>query len=272
MSTITCSAPGSIIFMGEYAALAGYPGVVGAISQRSTVSITPIDEPILDVYSEIYGSCKIELGNLSAPPAYQYTLSSFKQFLPVLQHQGFQIYFHPDVSSDKLLGTSGAITVGLCSAFYHYIHGHLNLKDICTLACQAVSTIQRHSSCADVVASTYGGIIRYTMATTDQPNHIQQVYSDLFPFAVYSGYVTSETITAHRGIMREKKDPALYNKIHAEMGALSDTFFEKIKSGCSEEELGKLLLLGGDLLEAYELQTKEITLVLHKTLLLRRMQ
>mgnify|MGYP001582791428 CR=1 FL=1 len=52
MTTITCSAPGSIAFMGEYAALAGYPIVIAAINQRFTVSVTPIDEPILEAVSQ----------------------------------------------------------------------------------------------------------------------------------------------------------------------------------------------------------------------------
>lgn len=253
---ITCSAPGSVIFMGEYAALAGYPTIVSAVDQRSTVSVVPIDQPILDIYSDTFGTCIIDLGALSAPPSYQYTLASFKQFLPRLRHQGFRIHFHSDVGLDKQLGLSAAVTVALCSAFYHHIHGHLNLEDICGLACQAVLSVSMHSSCADVIASTYGGIIRHVMKTQNSPASIRRIWSDLPIFAVYSGHVTSESIVMHRGLMREKTYPLVYQKTHEEIGELSNTFFEETKNG-NPIVLGQLLKRGNDALHAYEIHTKE---------------
>ena len=206
--------------------------------------------------SDVFGICTIDLETLSAPPSYQYTLSSFKQFLPRLQHQGFRICFHQDVGIDKQLGMSAAITVALCSAFYHYIHGHLNLEDICQLACQAVSSVQVHSSCADVIASIYGGVIRYVMKFSDCPARRQRLWADLPIFAVYSGYITSESIAMHRGLMREKTHPAIYDKIRTEIGDLSHTFFSEIKND-NPKELGKLLQLGDDFFNTYEVHTKE---------------
>lgn len=256
MTQITCSAPGSVIFMGEYAALAGYPTIIAAINQRFTVSVMPIDEPILDIHSDTFGACSIDLSTLSSPPAYQNILSSFKQFLPQLQHQGFCIHFHPNIGFDKQLGMSAAITVALCSAFYHHIHGHLNLENICTLACQAVSSIHVHSSCADVIASIYGGIVRYVMKTQNHPASIRRIWSDLPVFAVYSGYITSESITMHRGLMREKEHPAIYRKTYADIGALSEIFFTQIQNG-HIEELGRYLRRGDTLLKVYESHTPE---------------
>jgi mevalonate kinase len=256
MMTITCSAPGSIVLMGEYAALAGYPTIIAAINQRFTVSVTPIDEPILDVYSDTFGACIIDLSALSAPPSHQYTLSSFKQFLPQLQHQGFRIHFHPDVIVDKQLGMSASITVILCSAFYHHLHGHLNLEDICQLACQAVSSVQIHSSCADVIASTYGGVIRHIMKAQDRPTSIRRIWTNLPLFAIYSGHITSESITMHRGLIRQKEHPTIYNQIHVDIGELSDIFFKDIQN-TPPKELGKLLQLCDALLDAYESHTKE---------------
>jgi mevalonate kinase len=253
---ITCSAPGSIVFMGEYAALAGYPTIVAAIDQRATVSVAPIDQPILDIFSDTFGACTIDLATLSAPPSYQYTLASFKQFLPKLQHQGFRIHFHSDVGIDKQLGLSAALTVALCSAFYHHIHRHLNLEDICGLACKAVLTVSTHSSCADVAASTYGGIIRHVMKTQDQPASIRRVWTNLPIFAVYSGHITSESIVIHRGLMREKTYPLVYRKIHEDIGKLSDMFFTEIKNE-NPKTLGQLLDLINHSLYAYELHTQE---------------
>lgn len=249
--------------MGEYAALAGYPTVVAAINQRFTVSVTPIDEPILDIYSDIFGDCIIDLGALSAPPSYQYTLASFKQFSPGLQDQGFRIHFHPDVGFDKQLGMPAAITVALCSAFYHHIHGHLNLEDICKLACQAASNVQAHSSCADVIASTYGGIIRYVMKMQDRPANIRRVWSDIPIFAVYSGHITSESIVMHCGLMREKEQPEIYDKIHADIGALSELFFAEIQNG-NPKELGAVLKRGDELLSAYEPHIKETKEIMNR--------
>lgn len=254
--------------MGEYAALAGYPTIVAAVNERFTVSVMPIDMPVLDVYSGTFGACTIDLSTLSAPPAYQYTLSSFKQFLPKLQHQGFRIHFHSDVGIDKQLGLSAAITVALCSAFYHHIHGHLNLEDICALACQAVLSVSIHSSCADVIASTYGGILRYVMKTPDRPASIRRIWIDLPVFAVYSGYVTSESIVMHRGLMREKTYPLVYQKIHEEIGELSHTFFEEAKND-HPEVLGQLLLRGNTALRAYEIQTKETKEIMQRLQLLK---
>lgn len=263
MVTITCSAPGSIVFTGEYAALAGYPSIVAAVDRRFTVSITPIDQPILEIFSDAFGPCTIDLGTLSAPPSYQYTLSSFKQFLPELQSQGFRIYFHPDVVFDKQLGMLSAITVVLCSVFYHHIHGHLNLEDICQLACQAVLSVSTHSSCVDVVASTYGGIIRYIMKTQDRAANIRRIWYDLPIFAVYSGHVTSESIVMHRGLLREKEHPETYSKIHADIGKLSELFFSGIQDG-QLKKLGKLLQLSNELLDVYALQTKETKEILDR--------
>ena len=261
MPTITCSAPGSIVFIGKYAVLAGYPIIVGAINQRSTVSITPIDEPILDIHSVAFGPCKIDLDTLSAPPSYQYTLASFKQFLPQLRHQGFHIRFHPDVGEDKQLGLTGAVTVALCSAFYHYIHKHLNLEDICKLASQAVLSIQVHGSCADVTASIYGGIIKYVMETKDHPALIQRVMHDLPIFAVYSGHITSESIAMHRGFIHTKKRPKLYSRIHAMTGKLGDLFFEEVQKG-NLKKLGRILKLGRIVSNAYGAHTEEILEIL----------
>lgn len=249
--------------MGEYAALAGYPTIVSAIDQRSTVSVVPIDQPILDIYSDTFGTCIIDLSTLSAPPSYQYTLASFKQFLPRLRHQGFRIHFHSDVGIDKQLGLSAAVTVALCSAFYHHIHGHLNLEDICGLACQAVLSVSVHSSCADVIASTYGGIIRYVMKTQKRPASIRRIWSDVPVFAVYSGHITSESIVMHRGLMREKTYPLVYKKIHEEIGILSNIFFEETKNG-NPAILGQLLKRGNASLHAYEIHTKETNEILDR--------
>jgi mevalonate kinase len=256
MTTITCSAPGSVIFMGEYAALAGYPAIAAAIDQRFTLSITPIEEPILDIFSETFGTCVVDLDTLSAPPSYQYTVASFKQFLPYLSHQGFRIYFHANVQIDKQLGMTSAITVALCSAFYHYVHHHLNLENICKIASQAVLSIQIHSSCVDVAASIYGGVIRHMMEMQDRPMFITRVWSELEFFAVYSGKTTSESIAMRRSLMREKNFPAVYDKLHAATGELSNLFFSEMNN-VNLKKLGELLQLGQIFLNAYDLHTDE---------------
>jgi|GEM_PF-5965960 len=256
MPTITCSAPGSIFFAGEYASLLGFPMIVCAINQRTTVSITPIDKPILDIDSDTYGPCEIKLGELSAPPAYQYTLASFKQFLPKLQGQGFCIHFHDTDGFDKQIGKAAAVTVALCSAFYHHVHGHLNLEDICILASQAISKIQSHTSYADIFASALGGVIRYAAGEQYRPASVHHKKASLPIFAVYSGYVTSKSIAVHHGLIREKRNPDFFKKLHKDIEIISNKFFSEIDS-CNLEELGRLIQKTNDFFDAYEVHTEE---------------
>ncbi len=262
MTTITCSAPGSIIFTGKYTA-SEYPSVVAAINQHFTVSVTPIDDPVLDISSDLCGPCTINLSTLSAPPTYQYTLSSFKQFLPQLRHQGFQIVYHKNTMVDKQLGMNAAITVILSSAFYHYLHHHTNLGDIFRIASQAVSAVRPDSSCAEVAASTYGKIIHHTEKNKSHPTLIESFLSDLPLFAVYSGTITSESIAIKRCLIRERSFPSIYSKLHAILGDLSHLFFQELKNN-NVKKLGELMEIGQGILSTNKLQTKETQEILSR--------
>lgn len=209
------SAPGSLIIMGEYAVLYGYPALVAAIDKRITVRVSPRSDRDIYINSQL-GSMIISIDQLlldsfvSSEP-FSYVLTTLALTYAAPTAFGLDIAIDSEFSSQQGLGSSAAVVVALLAALYP-----VDPIDPMALYRQALRVIQRvqgAGSGADIAASIFGGVIEYRQT----PPMIRRIESLLqLPLViVFSG---SKTTTTHALTMVKKRDGALY---HA-LGQLSE--------------------------------------------------
>ena len=185
------------MLLGEHAVLHGRRALVCAIDRRMTVSLTPLDQPVLRIDSEL-GQYEAPLDDLADHPDFRFVIDAVKQY-PM--EQGIELKIESEFSSDIGFGSSAAVTVATHAALMKYsgranspsepLHrndGSLGefappLDEIFQRSLATIHRVQGRSSGADVAASVFGGVVAYRA----EPLEITPL-KESFPLtAVYSG-------------------------------------------------------------------------------------
>lgn len=184
-SSIVARAPGSLMLMGEYAVLAGYPALVGAINQYIHVTLTPRTDQQVEIISAL-GHLKQPLDQLTVVEPFQYVLTV------LLQHsltQGVTLHIHSEFASTLGLGSSAAVTVAVLYALHRWQGKTLSARELHAHALRVVHAVQGGGSGADVAASVYGGVLYYR----PQPWEVHALPSWPAIQVIYSGSKTTTT-------------------------------------------------------------------------------
>jgi mevalonate kinase len=212
-ASITTSAPGSLMLLGEHAVLYGHKALVGAISRRMTVELTPSDGDSVCILSQL-GQYTAPLNDLVDHPLFRFVLQVIQQhysFIPT----GFELKIDSDFSADLGFGSSAAVTVATHAALMRWVSGEPpTAEKLFNQAVETVRAVQGRGSGADVAASVFGGMVGYDISPSFQP-----VGLSLPLTAVYCGYKTPTPEVIKTVEQLRSADPVKYQKIYAEIDA-----------------------------------------------------
>ena len=198
---ICCSAPGSLIVLGEYAVLHGSPAVVAAMDKRIHVHIRHCHSNDIHIKS-LLGSFTGSLEALEHVPELSYVFASISVASP--QIKGIEICINSDFSSLWGLGSSAAITSATLAALHLFMHGDQpSDQTLFKQAMDVLKLLNKKGSGADMAASIFGGIIKYCNNHTSLLPKIPNL------FVIYTGNKAS----TDQAIQRTAMTPQLLAKI-----------------------------------------------------------
>jgi len=231
-SSLTASAPGSLMLLGEHAVLHGRRALVCAINRRMTVFLTPLGRPFLRIVSDL-GTYESPLDGLKDHPDFRFVLDVVKQY-PLTQ--GIELKIESEFSSDIGFGSSAAVTVATHAALMGAVADRMELfkRSLAT-----IHRVQGRGSGADVAASVFGGVVAYRA----EPLEIKP-RKQTFPLtAVYSGakMKTADVIrmVEERRALNANYFERIFDRMDASVGEVIDDF----------SQLGRMLILNQKLME-----------------------
>jgi mevalonate kinase len=184
LSIIKVSAPGSLILMGEHAVLYGYNAIICSINKRIHVSLTPVNENIISIFS-IVGNISFHKSLFIKHEKLKFVIEIIKYY----QHRlpsGCKIIINSSFNHMWGLGSSGAINVAMIQALHIWLKLPYDKYTIFSIAKKIMLSIQGVGSGADIAASIFGGLLLYNIRK--KPKRLKYIPKIC---AVYSGYKTT---------------------------------------------------------------------------------
>ena len=211
IASITASAPGSLMLLGEHAVLHGHRALVCAINRRITVDLSPTQDQMVHIVSNL-GNYQTPLDKLLDHPSFRFVLQAIKQHRKQLP-SGFELQIESEFSADIGFGSSAAVTVATHAALMRWVDGKAPEHEALFFQClETVHAVQGRGSGADLAASVYGGCVGYSTAPDFQPLEVTVPLT-----AVYCGYKTPTPEVIAKVEQLRAVDPDKYERIYSEM-------------------------------------------------------
>ncbi len=162
--SITATAPGKLMLMGEHAVVYGYPCLVTAVDLRYSVTLTPADDATVTINTpQLHTSRTVPLADAGAasPRATAFVEAVIARFR---DHFGLTDGFTLTTDGPQIsygLGSSSAVTVATAAALNQYANSGLDKKGLFNACFLAVMDVQGRGSGYDVASAIYGGTIYY---------------------------------------------------------------------------------------------------------------
>lgn len=197
MHTITVSAPGKIILMGEHAVVYGRPAIIASVDGRSYIKLTPRNDSVIEIISEdlrisssldeqkIIGitdkantnwqeyrrtSNIVVLKSITKDPV-DYIAIIIGEALFYLKKNlpsGFSLTINSEIPIGSGMGSSAAIAVSVAAEVSEFLGEKWNLERINAIAFLAEQKRHGNPSGGDTSASIYGGLISYRREGSDR--------------------------------------------------------------------------------------------------------
>jgi mevalonate kinase len=210
-ATITTSAPGSLMLLGEHAVLHGHRALVCAINRRIAVQLSPIAENSVRIVSCL-GDYQCPLDNVLDHPSFRFVLQAVRQHLGKIP-SGFELKIESGFSADIGFGSSAAVTVATHAALMKWIAGIEPMREeLFFQSLETVRAVQGRGSGADLAASVFGGIVGYGAAPEFQPVEVAVPLT-----AVYCGYKTPTPEVILKVEQLRAGNMAQYDRIYTEI-------------------------------------------------------
>ena len=158
-NSISVSAPGKLMLLGEHAVLQRKQALVAAIDKRVRVTISRRCDKLVSIRSSL-GEFETSLENLEVQKPFKFVIATVKNMRHLLS-TGIDIVVESDFKETIGFGSSAAVTVALCGAIRVLDCGELNLEKVFAAGVDVIREVQGVGSGADVAASVYGGLLRY---------------------------------------------------------------------------------------------------------------
>lgn len=191
-SSITVSAPGSLMLLGEHAVLHGRRALAAAVNRRLRVELTPRNNELVEIESAL-GRHQTPLRALAPHPEFRFILEAIRRAAKTLS-SGFTLRVESEFSHTIGFGSSAAVTAATVAALRQLADKPINLDDIREEAIAVVRAVQGRGSGADVAASVHGGMVCYRA----EPREVRVLAAQPELCAVYSGYKTPTTEVIRR--------------------------------------------------------------------------
>jgi mevalonate kinase len=180
--TISASAPGSLMLLGEHAVLHGRRAMVCAIDRRITVSLTPRADRQVQIESAL-GAYISSLDELADHADFRFVLDAIRGWSDFLVC-GFDLQIDSGFSADIGFGSSAAVTVATHAVLMQLAGERFCRKSLFRKSLQTVHAVQGRGSGADLAAAVYGGVVAYRA----EPLEIKPVPVSHPLTASYCGY------------------------------------------------------------------------------------
>jgi len=249
-NSVTTSAPGKLLLMGDHAVVYGYPCIVSAVSERIAVTVTTIEEPFfeldaLDVNIHGYKKSMSEMGVGVIPRDVIFAELAAKNFIKSFPFSGgISIKTHSQFSQSIGFGSSAATVVSTLAALVKLFHTSIFEKQIFLLAKQTVLDVQGVGSGFDVAAALYGG----TLVFQNKGETIEPLTISAIPLIVgYTG-IKADTATIVQSVAQKReKEKGKVDRIFEAIGKLVEEAKGKMLEG-DWERVGRLMDFNQDYL------------------------
>jgi len=207
MKTITVSAPGKLMLLGEHAVVYGGPCLVTAVGQRMRATVELVEDKnfyldAFDVNVTGYQKPLVGLGKGEIPKGAQFVeiaVKNFSEKYPL--STGIKVTTKSEFSAQFGFGSSSASTVCVLKALSELINLKLNNKQLFNLAYKTVLDIQGKGSGFDVAAAIYGGTLYFFTGG----KAIESLKVNDLPLVIgYTG-VKADTVTLIKQVAEKKK-------------------------------------------------------------------
>lgn len=222
-NSVTTSAPGKLMLLGEHAVVYGRPCIVTAVGQRMKATVTFTDDAVMeltakDVKIERYSKSLKDLGQGEIPKGagfVELAVRNFAERHPL--RQGVRIETVSEFSSQFGFGSSSASTVSVLKALSELSGVALDARAIFDLAFKTILDVQGKGSGFDVAAATYGGTLLYKVGG----KVIEPMEAADLPLIVgYTG-IKADTVTLINAVKEKaKKYPEVIEGAYTEIGWL----------------------------------------------------
>lgn len=226
MKSVTVSAPGKLLLMGDHAVVYRHPCLVTAVSERLTVTIEEsLSEGVRFVTPGISDTRFIEAALQTATKHWKQSFSH----LTITTASAF--------SGNYGLGSSAAVTVATLFALGEYLVRPIGKKDLFTQAYEAILSVQRVGSGFDAASAIWGGTIWYDRLGKT----IEAIPHGTMPLIVGFSGVKADTATIVADVAKKyTQQQERVTRIFTAIAKLTADAKEKIKEG-DWERVGKLM-------------------------------
>ena len=206
-STISVSAPGKLMLLGEHAVVYGQPCIVTAVDKRLTVSARRTSG------SQI----KIDAPQVKETRFVDRAVGAFfLKYKVTSKNQGLSLSVHSDFTHQVGFGSSSAVSVATLKALSILYDIPVTQKDIFNLAYQVTIDIQGVGSGFDIAAATYGGTVYFRKGGSE----ISQLNTQLPIVVGYTGTKADTPILVRQVQEKYLKAKRRFNQIFKKIGSL----------------------------------------------------
>lgn len=255
-TTITASAPGSLMLLGEHAVLHGRLALVTSVNQRITVRLAPRDDTRVEIESSL-GRHATDLRALEPHPDFRFVLRAIELEAARLR-RGFDLAIASDFSEKIGFGSSAAVTVATVGALRALLGEDAEPGAVFARARDVVRDVQGLGSGADVAASAYGGMLTYRA----QPLEIEPLTERHPLAAVYSGSKLPTPEVVKLVAARQEQFPHMFEELYDLMERCSMDAFEAIQLR-DWKTLGLILNIGQGLMDAIGVSNGALAKIVH---------
>ncbi len=258
--TVTASAPGKLMLLGEHAVVYGQPCLVTAVGQRMKAIVSETSERVLELEApEVnvagYRKSLDALGMGEIPKGAAFVEVAIRNL--VAAHPltgGVRVETVSEFSSQFGFGSSSASTVCVLRALSELLALALPPREIFQLAYKTVLDVQKKGSGFDVAAAVFGGTLRYQ----NGGEVLEPVELPDLPLVVgYSG-IKADTVTLIDKVKAlAEREPTLVQETYRTMGELvGSAHAAMIKRDW--KTVGELMNLNQDLLSGLGVSGPEL--------------
>lgn len=213
-SSVSASAPGSLMLLGEHAVLHGRRALVCAVDRRITVTLTPRRDRAVNLASTL-GRLATDLDHLPPDGPFRFIAAVLR-----MAHlaSGADLVVASEFSDQVGLGSSAAVTVATVAAVNALAGAMPSAEELHGQALAAIRSVQGVGSGADAAASVLGGIVAYRAA----PRELRRLPRTHPIAVVYSGSKTPTVEVIAQVDRRRRGAPgrfdALFDEIDRSVG------------------------------------------------------